>query len=246
MSEQIESTIKMVRGYWFVDGFTEVAAGGVFILLATLLLLSGNASPASFSAWFLSVAGGITLIKFGGLLVAVLALWWLKDHFTYPRTGFVRGERVTASQAFVVIRNVVLFLLAPITAVLVVCLLFLSSNRVLAAMPIWLPVALGILWALLLWLFSNWTGIRRFRALAVLTLLAGIAVGTYQWTTGSLGTLMPDRPGAWQLLLTQIIIRTLVSLALLVLACGVILVVSGVAAFLRYRKENPVPFTEEA
>jgi hypothetical protein len=42
------------------------------------------------------------------------------------------------------------------------------------------------------------------------------------------------------------IVRTVVSLSFLTLACGVILMVSGFFTFLRYRKENPSPYAEEA
>ena len=118
MNTQIDNAIKRVRGYWFIDGFTEMAIGGFFILLAALLLLSGSASPATFSSWFLSVAGEISIAKFIGIVTGILLLWWLKDHFTYPRTGFVRGKRITAVQILVIIRNILLFLLVPILGLL--------------------------------------------------------------------------------------------------------------------------------
>lgn len=246
MNEQIESTIKGVRGYWFVDGFIEMAAGGVFILLAALILISGNATPTTFSAWFFGLAGEIAVVKLGGILAAILILWWLKDHFTYPRTGFVRGQRVTASQVFTVIRNVLLFLLLPVIGLLAVCVLFISSNSVLAAMPVWFPVVLGFVWAVLLLLSGQWMGVRRFRVLAALTLLAGIAVGGWQLATGLPGLPGASQPGLWQTFLLVCIGRTFMSLSYLVLICGVILLCSGLATFLRYRNENPLPYTEEA
>ena len=147
MNVQIDAMVKRARGYWFVDGFTEMAAGGLFILLAGILLIRGNASQASFPSWFLSVAGPISIAKLFGLLVVILALWWLKDHFTYPRTGFVRGNRVTAGQVLILIRNIFLFLFLPIFGLLTLSILFVSAGSVLLSMPVWFPVGVGLIWA---------------------------------------------------------------------------------------------------
>ncbi len=142
---QIDNAIKRVRGYWFVDGFTEMAAGGLFILLAGILLLRENNSQVSFLSWLFSVAGEVTIAKLVSLLVIILILWWLKDHYTYPRTGFVRGRRMTTAQILIVIRNTILFLLLPILGLLVASLFIASTGGVLSSMPVWFPTALGIL-----------------------------------------------------------------------------------------------------
>ena len=123
MNVQIDLALKRARGYWFVDGFIEMAAGGLLVLLAAIILVSGNASQSSLLHWFLSVTGEIVLAKVIGVLTAILILWWLKDHFTYPRTGFVRSKRFTAMQVLVVTRNVILFLLLPILALFAASLL---------------------------------------------------------------------------------------------------------------------------
>jgi hypothetical protein len=89
MALQIDAALKRGRGYWFVDGFIEIAAGVLFVLLSLLLLASGTITRETYSAWLLSVAGIISSVKIIGLIGAFLILWWLKDHFTYPR-GEVR------------------------------------------------------------------------------------------------------------------------------------------------------------
>ncbi len=239
MNVQIDTAIKRARGYWFVDGFTEIAAGGLFVLLAGLLLFSRNASQASFPSWFLSVAGEISIAKFFGLLITVLVLWWLKDHFTYPRTGFVRGKRVTAAQVLIIIRNAFLFLLLPIFG-----LLNASASSVLSSMPAWFPVGLGLLWAVLCVLAGEWMGLRRFQLLGVLILLAGMAVGFWQFAMGLPAFPANIQPGILQPPVLESINRTLTSLGFLTLVSGVILMVSGVTTFLRYRRENPIPYTE--
>jgi hypothetical protein len=245
MNMQIDTVIKRARGYWFVDGFTEMASGGLFVLLAGILLIRRNAPQASFPSWFLSVAGEISIAKFFGLLVVILILWWLKDHFTYPRTGFVRGNRVTAAQVFIMIRNAILFLLMPIFGLLAASLLIASTGSVLSSMPAWFPVGLGLLWAVLSVLAGEWMGLRRFRLLGAMILLAGMVVGIWQYAMGLPAFPANVQPGILQPQVLEIINRTLTSLGFLTLVSGAILMFSGLVTFLRYRKENPIPYTEE-
>src|SRR5919198_5663244 len=160
MNVQIDTVIKRARGYWFVDGFTEIAMGGLLILLGGFLLISIKASQAPFLSWFFSVTREITILKIVGFLVVVLILWWLKDHFTYPRTGFVRAK-LTMTQIFVIIKNMLLFLLLPIVGLLIASLLITSTGSVLSSMPVWLPVGLGLIWAVLIALAGEWMGLPR-------------------------------------------------------------------------------------
>lgn len=243
---QIDSVLRRARGYWFVDGFTEIAAGIFFILLAGILLLQGNVFQASNPSHVLSVVGIITLVKLFGFLVIVLALWWLKDNFTYPRTGFVRGNRLTTAQVLMLLRNVILFLLLPILGLLVVSALLATIDGVLSSLPVWFPIGVGTIWAVLCILAGGWTGVARFRVLGILFLLAGVAVGIWQWTLG-LSVLPVDiQPALNQPAVQEVINRSLNSLGLLVLISGLPLIISGLVTFLCYRKANPAPYTEES
>lgn len=245
MNAQIDAAIKRARRYWFVDGFTEIAAGGLFILLAGILLIRGNVPKASFPSWFLSVAGEVSIIKFIGILTAILILWWLKDHFTYPRTGFVRGNRVTTAQVLVMIRNAVLFLLLPILALLAAALFIASAGGVISTMPVWFPIGLGIIWAALCLTAGEWMGLHRFQLLGAMILLAGIIVGAWQFAIGLPSFSTNVQLGISQPLMLEIINRTLVSLSYLTLVAGILLILSGFATFLRYRKENPTSYSED-
>ena len=245
MNVQIDTVVKRTRGYWFVDGFIEMAAGGLFILLAGIILFDGYSPEDSFPSWFLSIAGEVALAKLFGILTVVLLLWWLKDHFTYPRTGFVRGNRVTSAQVLIILRNMILFVLLPISGLLFASLLISSGNAILSSMPAWFPIGLGVLWAILCLLAAEWLGLRRFRLIGIMTLLAGVAVGIWQLTIG-----LTEFPANTQMeilhpAMLESISRTLASLGMLVLICGIVLVLSGVFTFLRYRKENPTPYTED-
>ena len=245
MNTQIDSLLKRARGYWFVDGFTEMAAGGLFIILAGIVLISRTASQSLSVSWILSVAGEITIAKLFGFLTAILVLWWLKDHFTYPRTGFVRGNRVTAGQVLIMVRNAVLFLFLPIFGLLAVSLLIASAGSVLSSMPVWFPIGVGLIWAVLFVLAGEWMGLRRFKLMGVLILLAGIKVGIWQFVIGLPVFSANIHPDILQPPVLELINRTLTSLCLLILVSGIILMFSGVVTFLRYRKENPTPYLEE-
>jgi hypothetical protein len=246
MNVQIDSALKRVRGYWFVDGFVEMAAGGLFLLLAGILLFSGITPQSSFPNWFLSITAEIVIAKIIGILAAILIVLWLKDHFTYPRTGFVRSKRVAAAQVFAIIRNVILLLFLPLLGLLAASLLIASASNILSFMPEWFPIGLGVIWAILYLLAGEWMGLRRFRLLAAAMLLGGIAIGLWQFMTG-----LPDVPfnlqqEILQPLAIESVNRTLASLSFLVLISGVILIISGCVTFLRYRKENPTPYAEES
>ena len=246
MDMQIDTALKRARGYWFIDGFTEMVAGGLFVILAGILLFSRYVPQASFLSWFLSVTSEIVIAKLIGILVAILILWWLKDHFTYPRTGFVRGKRVIATQVIVILRNVSLFLFLPILALLAASLLIASAPNVLASIPAWFPIGLGLIWGGVYLLAGEWMGLRRFRLLAVMIVLTGIAIGIWQFVIG-LPTLPSNiQPGIFQPIVFETIRRTLISLCLLILISGVTLMISGLVTFLRYRKENPNPYAEES
>ncbi len=246
MNSQIEQAIKRARGYWFVDGFTEIVAGILFVLLGGLLLFSPRASQTSFPAWFLSAAVEISIAKLAGIIAAVLVLWWLKDHFTYPRTGFVRGRQITVGQALIVVRNAILFLFLPIFGLLTISLLATSTAQVLSSMPVWFPVGISLLWTCLFVLAAGWLGLFHFRILGGMILLAGIVIGLWQWTMGLPVIPTGAQPGILQPAILESLRRTLASLGDLVLVSGVILIFSGILTFLHSRKENPLPYAEEA
>jgi hypothetical protein len=235
MNTHIDTAMKRGRGYWFVDGFIEMLAGGVLILLGVILLLRGMAPQDSFLTQFMSVAGEVALVKVVGIFLAVLVLWWLKDRFTYPRTGFIRSKRMSIVQLLTFFRNGILLLALPVLALLAAIIIVPPLRGALFSMPVWFPVGMGVLWAVLCILGYEWTGLRRFQVMAALIFLAGIQAGVWQWIVGvpAIST-------------ETAIYRAFASVGLLSLASGIILVISGMVTFLRYRKENPHPYQEEA
>jgi hypothetical protein len=254
MDNQIDSAVKVGRRYWFVDGFTEMLGGGLFVLLGGFLLLRGLAPEGSFLAQFASLAGDVGFIKIIGFLAVGLALWWLKDRFTYPRSGYIREKRIPRRQVLVFLRNFFLCMLLIVLA-LAAGFFFVPSLRAsVFSMPVWLPLLVSVLWAVLCMLAGRWMGLRRFTVLGLLILLAGIGISAWQ-----LGVGLPPLPAealqssplaalpeALRAPLVESISRTFAGIGLLTLVTGVFFIVSGLVTFLRYRKENPAPYEEEA
>jgi len=234
MSTQIDTAIKRGRGYWFVDGFIEMFAGGLLILLGGILLLRGLAPQDSFLAQFISVAVEIAMVKVVGIFMAILVLWWLKDRFTYPRTGFIRGKRMSIVQILAFFRNGFLVLALPALGLIAAIFLLRPLQDALFSMPIWFPVGLGVICAVICVLSGEWLGLPRFRLMGALIGLTGIAAGAWQFVIG------------WaNISVETAIYRTFASVGLLILVSGVGFLLSGVTTFLRYRKENPVPYQDE-
>ena len=254
MHNQIDGAIRVGRGYWFEDGFTEMLGGGLFVLLGGVLLLRGMAAQGSFLAQFASIASDIGFVKVFGLLAAGLIIWWVKDRFTYPRTGFVRGKRVTLAQMLTLLRNAVLCLLLPVLALAAVFFLVPSTWAILSSMPAWLPVFLSAILGAASILSGRWLGLRRFALLGVLILLTGIGIGAWQLAVGlpqlpvealqssSLAAL----PEALRAALAETLNRAFAGIGWLTVGSGAAFAISGLVTFLRYRKENPVPYKEEA
>jgi len=252
MDSQIESAMKRGRGYWFVDGFTEILAGILFILLGGITLLSGIVPPSSFLSQFFSLAASAAVVKLVGLILAVLGLWWLKDRFTYPRTGFVREKGVPGTQLLVFLRNAVLIAIVPVVGLIIPLFLVPAVRGAIFSMPVWFPPIVGIFWGALCILLGEWTALRRFRLLGMVVMLAGISVGAWQLALGlpnvpaealQANVLSPLPEALWAPL-EESLSRMLAGVGLLTLLSGIGFAVSGLVTFLRYRKENPTPYRE--
>ncbi|HEY5118891.1 MAG TPA: hypothetical protein VII90_05505 [Anaerolineales bacterium] len=254
MDSQIESVMKRGRGYWFVDGFTEILVGILFILLGGITLLSGIVPQNSFLSQFVSLAESAAIVKLLGLILAVLGLWWLKDRFTYPRTGFVREKGVSRSQLLVFLRNAVLIAILPVLGLIIPLFVVPAVRGAIFSMPVWFPPVVGIFWGALCILLGEWTALRRFRLLGVVIMLAGISIGAWQLTLGLpnvpadalRATILSPLPDVLWAPLEESLNRVLTGVGLLTLLSGIAFAVSGLATFLRYRKENPVPYREES
>jgi MFS family permease len=91
MSEQIDGIIRRTRGYWYSDGFVEIAIGGLFALIGGLLFVQSRILPGSIL--MVAFAVGVPLLIIGGSLLSKQVVRSLKEHITYPRTGYVAYEK---------------------------------------------------------------------------------------------------------------------------------------------------------
>jgi hypothetical protein len=254
MEKQIETAVKRGRAYWFSDGFTEILGGIFMLLLGSIVFLRGMAGQYAFLSQFASTAMDIGLVKLVAFVAAVLVIWGLKDRFTYPRTGFVQGKRVLPGVILNFIRNVFLVVILPVLGLLAAFIFVPSLRTVLASIPAWLPMGIGVLWGILFYVSGEWMGLRRFRLMGFLILLVGIAVGIWQIMIGFPGLAAEALQANWlapmpetlRAPLDEILSRLFVGISLLTLAAGLLLLISGIVTFLRYRKENPAPYREEA
>jgi hypothetical protein len=254
MEKQIDSAVKRGRAYWFADGFTEIAGGIFFLLLGGVILFRGLAWRETFLSRFATTAVDIGAIKLAAFLTAVLGIWWLKDRFTYPRTGFIQGKRIMPGIILTFIRNALLVVILPVLGLLAAFIFVPALRTVLATLPGWFPIAIGIFLGILCYGAGEWMGLRRFRVMGSLILLSGLVVGVWQITAGfpalAAEALQADwfapMPDALRVPLDEILRRSFIGMSVLTLAAGMFFLISGFVTFLRYRKENPAPYREEA
>ncbi len=133
---EIDAAVKRGRTYLFVDGFAELAAGVVFFLLGGVLLLGGLIPGESLLTQIVATGVGVVVVKAVGFLVAVLAIWWLKDRFTYPRTGYVRQKRIPLTQILSFVRNAFLVLALPLLALAAAFVLAPPARGASSSIPI--------------------------------------------------------------------------------------------------------------
>jgi Zn-dependent protease len=89
-------------------------------------------------------------------------------------------------------------------------------------------------------------GLDRFRLLGGMILLTGIGVGIWQLAIGLPNIPTYIQPEILQPPVVESIRRALTSLGIILLITGVILMFSGILTFIRYRRENPQPYAEDA
>jgi len=149
---------RRLRGYWFVDGFQEIAGGTALAIAGALAVagsITGNDSLSAAGVYALALAA----------LPAAVAIRVAKRQVTYVRTGWVR-ESKTAS----LVRLAVAIVWTIIATPLLVAYLrggALNTGWALAAMGIAIGVGAGSQ----AWL----TGTRRFYVQAIVFPLAGLA-----------------------------------------------------------------------
>ncbi len=152
--------------YWYDDGLTEMAVGCLFAAIGLLFLVEALAPRASLPVNFSAI--GIVVLVGGGMWIINWAVKRLKARITYPRTGFVQYRRPPRTRQ----RRLLVMLLGAAISALIVVILFATAPASLT----WTLVIQGVAIGCFLLYLGYQAGINRFYALAMASLLLGVAV----------------------------------------------------------------------
>lgn len=130
--------------YWFEDGLIEIVIGSLFLIIGAITLLQGLFETGSIVYRLLGLL--IFIVITVGTLSARMLIRILKEHLTYPRTGYIAYIPPTTGQRIVSVISGI------IVAIIILLLVILSSQLTLR----WLPLILGFMLAGFLFL----TGVR--------------------------------------------------------------------------------------
>ena len=134
--------------YWLVDGIGEVSVG-ILILLAAVISYVQESAPGSLFSKILGIAS--ILVVCGGAFGGRWIIQRIKDHTTYPRTGYVaykrswnaKGDILIAIPSMVLLLSFVVFTTVTDTKLAnwgpVVCGLFMGTLLVRAGYRLALP-----------------------------------------------------------------------------------------------------------
>ena len=87
MTHEIKEIMQRPYRYFYEDGIAEIAVGGLFLALG--LSLQAVEAAQSISALVIVVAIGLPLLAICGGILLKKVVGGLKEHVTYPRTGYV-------------------------------------------------------------------------------------------------------------------------------------------------------------
>jgi hypothetical protein len=165
--DQIDEYAKRTMRYWYVDGLSEIAGGGVVLLLALVFLIGSLMEPGPTTDLFLTL--GQPAIVLVGAISARRAVRHLKETVTYPRTGYVVYRQPQGR------RGIKLIAMTIGIASAFAMLFGILQNWI---QPRWIPGISGAIIALLLAYLAYENGIRRFYGMGLYTFFLGLLVVT--------------------------------------------------------------------
>jgi hypothetical protein len=210
MQNNLSDVEQRVKRYWYTDGIGELIGGGMFILLGIYFALQEFLGQNSLVGGILQVS--LILVMIGGMWVSRKLVTTLKTRLTYPRTGYVEyhvDERNLKSRRIWVI--LLAFTISALTMVFV--RLFQSFDSIVAVTGVTVGVILVILRAKI-------SGLTRFYALGVISILLGLALSVSRLPNGY-------------------------SLGLFYGLMGLSFMTSGGLTLRRYLDENPLPVEQQ-
>jgi hypothetical protein len=158
MSPDLGKYQERAQKYWFLDGLAEIGIGLISILLGVLFIIENSFIQTPFrdlSFFMLAVLGA-------------LAVRWIiqriKEHSTYPRTGYIVYKKSKANKKIVLIA----IAFTVLTFIIQLYTLLNDSIPIVAG-----PLIAGFIFALIFSLFAHRSTVFRSYLLAILSLLFG-------------------------------------------------------------------------
>ena len=179
MSDQIMKPQRRVIQYQYADGMYEFDTGLDYLVMTAYLyatsFLDPHFSPKIFELLYLAAC---LLIYVGGQMLIVLMIQKMKDHFIYPRSGYVSYPKKADRSWQEKMLSVIIFM-----GVIMVGIVFLSKFPGAAK---WLPALTGLIIALRVSFSTFRARLARFYLLGAISVLVGIVVslGSIGWEQG--------------------------------------------------------------
>jgi hypothetical protein len=155
-----QSRIRAMQ-YWFVDGLAELSGGAICLLLAGLFYLLSLApwNPLTNLVFFLAAFGGTYAIR--------LVMLHVKEHSTYPRTGYAAPKSAREDK-------VGLAVAIAFSILLLALMIYLVMNGVQSMK--WMPAVGGLILGFIFGWAGYQTGLWRLYFLSAFGLLAGFGL----------------------------------------------------------------------
>ncbi len=186
-TNEIGQVMRQTQRYWYEDGLNDMGFGA-WILAVGLLLVAQTLTPPGSPLWMVWAVGG-PLVLIGGGFVMSRVVRRLKERFTYPRTGYVSYERARGASRVLRLLAVIVISAGVSAGIVIVQKNWLS-----------LTVILGFVYAAVLSVIGLRFGLWRYLALALWSLLLGLALAPLSLTTNPAGALFHIGAGASWLL----------------------------------------------
>lgn len=169
-TDPINEAAKRAQRYWYQDGLWEIGFGLINLLLGAFYLITSQfnwAGPLSILLPFLQAG-----VLIGAFWIINRLVGYLKQHITYPRTGYVAYIKPTTRSRYK--RAALTGLLAAILGVLVALVSSLRGAENRTAFIVSVVMA-----AMLIYIGYRFSLVRLY-AVAVLTVGLGYAITTFR------------------------------------------------------------------
>ena len=211
-----ENTLNRAYAHWIQDGIFEIGLGILLTGVGTLRAIIHFAGDKSAAYYWLV----------GGLLLFMIGCIWgfsrigksLKARITYPRTGYTAFKPYSFNYKSI-LAILALFIIAGIFGG---TLGWLSNQPDQQKMGVFVPIVMGIYWALAFTYAARRVGVKRLYYLAVIFVVIGLAIG-------ALG------------------VGVVLGVSFFYLSIGLALVVTGCVALVQYlRSHEPIDLNGES